>query len=168
MQQQQQQIRDRVAQCIALAEQKFGISMPTVDVRFDLRGRAAGMACMRGNQFFLRFNVGHMKLGGKTWEHLLNETVPHEVAHSVPSVPAHGTPPRRWLAASVYCTGRQWQPLLLCRRRARSHCPAAALRVHHYCWPQVPCVCCDSQADPGRTQLHYEKRWRSTDCTLPI
>jgi SprT protein len=83
MQQQQQQIRDRVAQCIALAEQKFGISMPTVDVRFDLRGRAAGMACMRGNQFFLRFNVNHMKLGGKTWEHLLNETVPHEVAHTV-------------------------------------------------------------------------------------
>jgi SprT protein len=83
MQQQIEQIRAKVQQCIKLAEDKFGITMPKVDVRFDLTGRAAGMAGMRYGHFYLRFNRTHMALGGKTWEHLLNDTVPHEVAHTV-------------------------------------------------------------------------------------
>jgi predicted SprT family Zn-dependent metalloprotease len=84
-----QAIQAKVQQCIALAESKFGIKMPAVQVRFDLRGRAAGMAgCQRSwmgpsTNFYLRFNVQHMQLGGQTWEHLLNDTVPHEVAHTV-------------------------------------------------------------------------------------
>lgn len=87
MQQQIEQIKAKVQECIKLAEAKFGITMPHVEVRFDLKGRAAGMAGMinrfSGQQFYLRFNVQHMQLGGKTWEHLLNDTVPHEVAHTV-------------------------------------------------------------------------------------
>lgn len=83
MQEQFQAIRNKVQECIALAEQKFGIKMPAVQVRFDLTGRAAGMAGMRYGQFYLRFNIKHMSLGGKTWDHLLNDTVPHEVAHTV-------------------------------------------------------------------------------------
>lgn len=83
MQDKAQQIRAKVAECIARAEKTFGIKMPKVDVRFDLRGRAAGMACMRYGAYFLRFNTNHMALGGQTWDHLLNDTVPHEVAHTV-------------------------------------------------------------------------------------
>ena len=83
MQDQIQAIRNKVAECVALAEKKFGIKMPQVQVRFDLTGRAAGMAGVRYGQFYLRFNVNHIKLGGKSWEHLLNDTVPHEVAHTV-------------------------------------------------------------------------------------
>lgn len=83
MQDQIQAIRNKVQECIARAEQKFGIKMPQVQVRFDLTGRAAGMAGMRYGNFYLRFNTNHMRLGGKTWEHLLNDTVPHEVAHTV-------------------------------------------------------------------------------------
>lgn len=83
MQQQIEQIRAKVQQCIQTAEAKFGIKMPNVQVRFDLSGRAAGMAGMRYGSFYLRFNVNHIKLGGKTYEHLLNDTVPHEVAHTV-------------------------------------------------------------------------------------
>lgn len=76
-------IKAKVAQCIALAEKTYGIKMPTVQIRFDLKGRAAGQAGMRYGAFFLRFNITHMSLGGQTWEHLLNDTVPHEVAHTV-------------------------------------------------------------------------------------
>ena len=83
MQAQVEAIRARVQQCIALAEAKFGIQMPKVDVRFDLTGRAAGVAGMRYGSFYLRFNRNHMRLGGQTWLHLLNDTVPHEVAHTV-------------------------------------------------------------------------------------
>jgi SprT protein len=82
-----QAIKNKVQECVKIAEAKFGIKMPYIEIRFDLRGRAAGMAGlvrrMSGDQFYLRFNVQHMRLGGQTWLHLLNETVPHEVAHTV-------------------------------------------------------------------------------------
>lgn len=78
-----QEIRARVAECISLAESKLGVKMPVVNVRFDLTGRAAGMAGKCKDTYYLRFNVAHMALGGRTWEHLLNDTVPHEVAHTV-------------------------------------------------------------------------------------
>ena len=79
----QAQIRTRVAACIALAERTFSITLPTVAVLFDLTGRAAGVAGRRGNAYYLRFNTRHMAMGGQTWEHLINDTVPHEVAHTV-------------------------------------------------------------------------------------
>jgi predicted SprT family Zn-dependent metalloprotease len=83
MQSKIQAVRNKVNECINDAERTFGITMPKVDVRFDLTGRAAGVAGMRYGVFYLRFNVNHMSLGGQTWEHLLNDTVPHEVAHTV-------------------------------------------------------------------------------------
>ena len=83
MQAQIEQIKSKVAECIAKAEAKFGIKMPNVQIRFDLTGRAAGIAGYYGFQYYLRFNINHIKLGGKTFEHLLNDTVPHEVAHTV-------------------------------------------------------------------------------------
>lgn len=83
MQQQIEQVKAKVQQCIAAAEAKFGITMPKVQIRFDLKGRAAGIAGYRGDNFYVRFNVQHMALGGQTWEHLLNDTVPHELAHTV-------------------------------------------------------------------------------------
>ncbi len=83
MQEQIQAIKRKVADCIALAERQLGIKMPQVDIRFDLRGRAAGMAGRRGNSYYLRFNTDQIRLGGKTWDHMINDTVPHEVAHTV-------------------------------------------------------------------------------------
>ena len=78
-----QAVKDKVASCIALAEQKFNIKMPAVQIRFDLTGRAAGIAGRKGFAYYLRFNTQHMALGGKTWDHLLNDVVPHELAHTV-------------------------------------------------------------------------------------
>lgn len=83
MQAQMEAIRNKVNECIQKANKTYGIQMPAVDVRFDLTGRAAGMAMVRYGQYVVRFNVNHMRLGGQTWEHLLNDTVPHEVAHLV-------------------------------------------------------------------------------------
>ncbi len=76
-------VEAKVQECIALAERKFCVAMPKVDVRFDLKGRDAGIAGKRGAHFYLRFNIKHMALGGKTWDHILNDVVPHEVAHTV-------------------------------------------------------------------------------------
>ena len=83
MQTKMQAVRNKVAECIRIAEQRFNVTMPEIQIRFDLKGRAAGIAGWRGKHYYLRFNVQHMALGGQTWDHLLNDTVPHEVAHTV-------------------------------------------------------------------------------------
>jgi predicted SprT family Zn-dependent metalloprotease len=54
-----------------------------------LRGKAAGQAGCKNtwggerSNFFLRFNREHIAMGGQTWLHMLNDTVAHEVAHTV-------------------------------------------------------------------------------------
>jgi predicted SprT family Zn-dependent metalloprotease len=92
MQQKLEAVRVKIASCIALANSRYNITMPTIQIRFDLTGRAAGMAGCQIDRYtrkavpgsmYLRFNTSHMQLGGKSWDHLINETVPHEVAHSV-------------------------------------------------------------------------------------
>ena len=90
MQQRIQEVQAKVAELIARAEQLYKIKLPAVPIRFDLTGRAAGIAgCMRNrwtgesSGFFLRFNRQHIQLGGQTWQHMIEDTVPHEVAHTV-------------------------------------------------------------------------------------
>lgn len=88
-QQRIQEVQAKVAQLIARAEQLYKIKLPAVPIRFDLTGRAAGIAgCMRNrwtgenSGFFLRFNIAHMR-SDTDWPHIINDTVPHEVAHTV-------------------------------------------------------------------------------------
>jgi predicted SprT family Zn-dependent metalloprotease len=70
----------KVKACVEKGNELYGITLPKLDVRFDLRGRAAGMACRRGSQYYIRFNRD--MLTRDAWEHIINNTVPHEVAHS--------------------------------------------------------------------------------------
>ncbi len=74
-------VRAKVAECVAKIEAKYGVKLPHFDVLFNLRGKSAGIAARRGLKYYVRLNYQHMQMGGKTWEHLLNDTVPHEVAH---------------------------------------------------------------------------------------
>lgn len=66
--------------CISAAAEKFG-ELPDIDIRYDLKGRAAGQAMHdgRGN-FAVRFNREAMQMD---WEHMVKETIPHEIAHIV-------------------------------------------------------------------------------------
>jgi SprT protein len=67
------------------ARQTFGVHLRGVQVRFDLRGKSAGIAgwTRRGGekQLYLRFNVDLIR--GEGFEHVFKNTVPHEVAHLV-------------------------------------------------------------------------------------
>jgi SprT protein len=92
-----QQLIAKVAAVIEKGNKVLGVTLPHVDIRFDLRGRAAGMAgyqysYVKGpTNLYVRFNVEHMMLGGQTWDHLLNSTVEHELAHSFcQAFPKHG------------------------------------------------------------------------------
>lgn len=77
----QQQIIDKCKEVFAKATELYGLDMGRVGIRFDLRGRAAGMACRRGAQYYMRFNRD--MLTREAFDHVLNDTVPHEIAHIV-------------------------------------------------------------------------------------
>jgi predicted SprT family Zn-dependent metalloprotease len=70
----------KVNELIAKGNALFGTILPPLAVQFDLKGGAAGAACKRGTRQYLRFNTDMMQRAA--WEHVINNTVPHEVAHS--------------------------------------------------------------------------------------
>jgi predicted SprT family Zn-dependent metalloprotease len=78
---QQAQIRAKCAEVFAKAAGLYGLDFSKVEIRFDLKGRAAGMAGHRFGRFYLRFN--HDMLSREAFDHVLNDTVPHEIAHTV-------------------------------------------------------------------------------------
>lgn len=81
MQTQVQQILDRCNQVIEKAKLLYGLDLSKVHIRFDLKGRAAGQAYRRSNQYGVRFNRD--MLTREAFEHVLNNTVPHEFAHLI-------------------------------------------------------------------------------------
>lgn len=72
--------------CIDAASEKYG-KMPRVEIRYDIRGRTAGMAGCRysrltgeAQDLYLRFNREAI---AKNWDEMVKQTIPHEVAHLV-------------------------------------------------------------------------------------
>lgn len=80
-------VRNRAQEILKLAGERYGLDMSRVAIRFDLRGRAAGMAgCRRTwgggtSDHYVRFNVD--MIAGEGFDHVYKETVPHEIAHIV-------------------------------------------------------------------------------------
>ncbi len=80
------QVQERIQKVIVAAQTRYGVDLSDVQVRFDLRGRCAGIAGYRGGTFdkrsyFLRFNRD--MINTDAFKHLIKETVPHEIAHIV-------------------------------------------------------------------------------------
>ena len=74
-------VEARCRELLELAAVKFGRTMPYVTILFDLKGRCAGRAIRRGHNYSVRFNVDMMM--NDSWDHVYNNTVPHEIAHIV-------------------------------------------------------------------------------------
>jgi hypothetical protein len=82
MQLQQTQVRAKCNEVFAKAKAFWpDMNFDNVGIRFDLKGRAAGMACRRANAYYMRFNAD--MLTRDAFDHVLNNTVPHEIAHIV-------------------------------------------------------------------------------------
>jgi len=73
-------IENATADCLQRAQELFGRTLPAIEIRFDLRGRAAGMYVRRGRHRCIRY---HPALFSLDPSHHLEHTVPHEVAHYV-------------------------------------------------------------------------------------
>ena len=75
----QQQVIAKVKECIEKGNKAFNMTLPEVGIRFDLRGRCAGTASRRGNQYYIRINNDMLV---REPQEMIDNTVPHEVAHS--------------------------------------------------------------------------------------
>lgn len=75
------QVKNRVHELCERAEKIFNITMPEVAVKFDLKGAPAGRARRHLGRYEVSFNAHLMSSDG--WDHVFNNTVPHEVAHIV-------------------------------------------------------------------------------------
>lgn len=92
------QIKTAIKIKVAEANEKYGINL-NPDIRFDLKGRASGQAGYKGSKFYIRINPEAIEKG---FDHVINNTVPHEVAHLVcyvkfPAERGHG---RYWKTVS--------------------------------------------------------------------
>ena len=80
-------VKDRTNEVLAMAQKLYGVDIKP-EVSFNLRGRVAGWAsckwCARTSSklYRLRFNCDLIQ-GDKHYQDILDETVPHEVAHLV-------------------------------------------------------------------------------------
>ena len=77
-----EQFRNAVEANLLLADQKYGTKLAgNVAIRFDIGGyRTAGQAGFRHGNFFLRFHPAYIE---EHFDAMLNEVIPHEVAHVV-------------------------------------------------------------------------------------
>lgn len=71
-----------VLDCLDKAQKRFGISSVTKipEVRFNTKGKTAGWACWNGGRPYIDINP---ILLNENVEEVVNQTVPHEVAHIV-------------------------------------------------------------------------------------
>ena len=83
------------------AELHFGRGMPLVQIRFDLKGKAAGsVQWVRGSDPLIRYNGQLLNENGETF---LQQTIPHEVAHVV-AYRLHGH--------KIRPHGQEWQQVM--------------------------------------------------------
>jgi SprT protein len=85
------------------AATRYNVTLPLPEVRFDLRGKAAGMVLFRANcHAIIRYNRILLNENGNTF---IERTVPHEVAHLVarevhgPCIKPHG---EQWRAIMAF------------------------------------------------------------------
>jgi SprT protein len=103
--QQAEAINAKVAELMEIANTKLQqfhytgkLPLLVPEMKYDLKGTTAGQACARYKMgtnpyYYVRLNL---KLLHKHWEYLFNQTLPHEVAHTVvqqvwPSAKSHGS-----------------------------------------------------------------------------
>jgi SprT protein len=87
------EVNAKMDECYAILEKHFGVKLSRPTVRYDLEGHVAGYALIRENA--IRLNL---HLISTHRDDMINNTLPHEIAHIVtyqiyPSATAHG---RHW------------------------------------------------------------------------
>ena len=94
-------VTDRTLALLKQAERHFHLAMPTIEIRFDLRGKSAGMVRFQdGKKPVVRYNL---QLLSENHESFMSQTVPHEVAHVVA---------RELFGANIRPHGAEWRKVM--------------------------------------------------------
>ena len=76
------EIRAKVAECIEIAENFFGVSLEPIRIEFDLKGTCGGQYCAPREDRPERIRV-NKTLAIENFSVYLSQTIPHEVAHYI-------------------------------------------------------------------------------------
>ncbi len=98
---QMQQVRDATLSCLYRAEGLYNLPHKPIPLQFDLRGRAAGMYRVSGTIAVIRYNP---HIFSCYYDHGLQTTVPHEVAHYIAD--------RVWGLARIRPHGVEWRSVM--------------------------------------------------------
>ncbi|MFZ0469353.1 MAG: SprT-like domain-containing protein [Thiogranum sp.] len=98
---QRTQVCSATLDCLQRAERLFNLGHKPIPVRFDLSGRAAGMYRVARREAVIRYNP---YIFARYFEHGLQVTVPHEVAHYITD--------RLYGIAHVRPHGREWRAVM--------------------------------------------------------
>ena len=110
----------RTAALLEQARRHFGVRLPAPDVRFDLRGKAAGQVRQApGMVWQVRYNAA---LLAREPDAFLAQTVPHEVAHLI-AFAVHGR--------GIRPHGHEWQAVM-------HHLGAEPRRCHNFAVDDLP------------------------------
>jgi len=73
-------LTDKAYEIIALAESIYNVKLSYTQIEFDLTGKTAGWALVRDFRLFIRLNLDAAE---DHYDVMMNEVVPHEIAHLV-------------------------------------------------------------------------------------
>jgi len=115
-----QRAMDETRQLIRRAERHYTLLVPAVEIRFDLRGTAAGMVLFpQGKPPVIRYNPILLQHNRHDF---LTQTLPHEVAHLIART-LHGK--------AIRPHGQEWKNVM-------RFFGADTLRCHNYATDDIP------------------------------
>jgi predicted SprT family Zn-dependent metalloprotease len=157
------QVDARIAQDIAKIKARYGVTLPTPTITYDLRGRTAGQAwcglnLIKINAVLLVENVDEM----------LSRTVPHELAHIATAV-IYPEAMKRGFASKRRPHGAEWQSIMHALGADASRCHTmdtsnSAVKRTNRAYFQVKCVECSHTYNMGpvkaqRFQANPSSSW---------
>ena len=80
----EQQVRTATSEIIRQASLIYSEDFPLIPIKFDLKGRAAGMYRVHNRDRVIRYNP---YIFAKYFDDNITTTVPHEVAHYIVDMP---------------------------------------------------------------------------------
>lgn len=98
---QQDQVLLATQDYIAYASTLFHMDFALIPVHFNLKGRAAGMYCIKNGEAEIRYNP---YIFAKYFTENLTDTVPHEVAHYIAD--------RLYGIRRIHPHGQEWQAIM--------------------------------------------------------
>lgn len=107
------QVKERVCECLKMAEEFYGIGYVCPEIRFDVKGRCAGQVNITENGAPISFNK---ELFVANKDHFMEDTIPHEVAHYIVFIncAVNNRPYPRTRGGRCDHHGKLWKSIMSC------------------------------------------------------